>query len=1099
MRRLGTIIVATAFLVVAFGATASLAGAAPYWGIKARVAPQNPVPGDTAELYIQPRNYGDSNPDESTITIRDELPPGVTVASFPDASPFGWQCTGEGTGTVECTMEGIFGFFFNPPRGPEPVENGFGMRIVVDLDVDPGASGTHMNKVEMLGGSAPNTAVDEDPWTLSSTPAGFGYADGSFEADVFDADRPLGQPVRQAGSHPFEMRVDFDFSLTKAEREGTLYSYPEGVVRTVESTLPKGLVGNPEATPKCAGNDFLASPGGLSSITGCAANTQVGYISLELSNGATNHGFGPFNAGAFSRVPVYNLEPPKGYPADFGFTVAGVVTGHIFPTLDPSHDYAIQALTPYISTFTPVRDVSFTMWGVPGDPAHDHLRGNPTDGKFGASFSAPVKPFLTLPTDCSTGDSFTQRSDSWQQPGIWAPSASSGPVDVTGCDDQRVRFKPQVALQPSSTVAGGPTGLDVHLEVPQREDTVTDPTDLYHQNGDVRSIATPPLKKAVVTLPEGMTISTSAAQGLGNCSPAQIGLGNNDPVTCPQNSQYGTLTLHTPILPKDAPMTGQIYIAKQNENPFGNFLSLYLVIQDPQRGLLVKIPGKVDLDPVTGQITTTFDDLPQFPVSDMELQFKGGVRAALVNPSTCGQKTIVASFYSWADPATPVTKQSSYEVTKKANGSPCVPDLGARPFAPGLSAGTVNPAAGRYSPFALRLQRSDDDQEISSLDVQMPPGLLAKISGIAKCPDAAIAAAEAPGRTGGEEAASPSCPAASQIGTTQVGSGVGQVLTYIPGKIYLAGPYKGAPLSLAVITPILAGPYDLGVIAVRSAVDVRPETAQVSVRTDPLPQIFKGIPVRIRDIRVDVDRAETMLNPTNCDPMEISAKVTGAGGDVQGSADDTAAELSSRFQAAACESLGFKPKLSLRLSGGTHRGDYPALTATLRARPGDANIAATAVTLPHSEFLAQEHIRTVCTRVQFAAEACPKASVYGRARAISPLFDQPLEGPVYLRSSNNPLPDLVARLNGEIDVVLSGRIDSVNQSIRNTFDVVPDAPVTKFTLKMQGGKKGLLVNSRNLCKGKPARADVRMAAQNGKVSRTRPMLATSCRRPATKR
>jgi hypothetical protein len=291
---------------------------------------------------------------------------------------------------------------------------------------------------------------------------------------------------------------------------------------------------------------------------------------------------------------------------------------------------------------------------------------------------------------------------------------------------------------------------------------------------------------------------------------------------------------------------------------------------------------------------------------------------------------------------------------------------------------------------------------------------------------------------------------------------------------------------------VVTGPYDLGVIAVRSAIHVDPATTKVSVVSDPLPQIFEGIPVRIRDIRVNVDRANTMVNPTNCEEMQITSQVTGTGGDLHSGGDDTSADLANRFQAANCASLPFKPKLSFRLKGGTHRGDYPALTATLRARPGEANIGRTAVTLPHSAFLAQEHIRTICTRVQFAANSCPAGSVYGYAKATSPLFDETLEGPVYLRSSDNPLPDLVATLNGEIDVVLAGRIDSKNQGIRNTFDVVPDAPVTTFTLAMQGGKKGLLVNSQNLCKG-TNRAHVRMTGQNGVVSVTRPKVVPSCK------
>jgi hypothetical protein len=1101
-----TIAVAALFAVFLTAGAAS-ASAAPNWGLKVRWAPQNIPPGGTGEFYVRPRNYG---PDKATskITIVDKLPQDLTITALPELPP-GWTCSGIGGSELTCVIppEGfppeLQELFLNlgapPAPGNKQGENGFmGGRITVDVEAAAKASGTQMNVAEISGGGAAEAVKVENPVKFTSTPAGFGYVDGSFGAGAFDAEAPKGAPVRQAGSHPFEMRVNFDFNLkTSHDSTGEIYSAPEGLVRTVETELPRGLIGNPEATPKCSGVDFLESPPnqGLSSITHCPSDTQVGTIALELSDGALSHGFGAFTPGAFMRVPVYNLEPPKGYPADFGFLVGGVVTGQILPTLDAGNNYAIKALTPYISSFTPIRDVEFTLWGVPGDPAHDHLRGDPESGEYGAGFDAAIKPFLTMPMNCGAGSPFTQRSDSWQHPGEFTPLSSTPNVEVTGCNDPRVRFKPQVSLEPTTTAAGGPTGLAVHLEVPQREDPVTDATDLY-PNGDVRAIATPPLAKAVVTMPEGMTISTSAAQGLGSCALDQIKLGTNDPATCPQSSQYGTVTLHTPILPKDAPMTGAIYIAKQNENPFHNFLSLYVVVQDPQRGLLVKIPGRVDLDPRTGQITTTFEELPQFPVSDLELRFKGGVRAALVNPTTCGTKTITAQFYSTADPSTPITKTSSYDITQNADGSACVGDLGARGFHPTMESGTVNNAGGAYSPFTVRLQRGDNDQEFSGISVTPPPGLSAKIAGLSLCSDSAIAGSEAPGRTGTEEIAHPSCPQSSEIGTVQVGTGVGQVLTYIGGKAYLAGPYKGAPLSMVVITPIVAGPYDLGVIAVRSKIDVDPVTTQLQVTSDPLPQIYQGIPVRIRDIRVNVDRPGTTFNPTNCSPLSVVGSLAGVGGDPFSTGDDVTAALSNRFQAASCASLGFKPKLDLQLFGGTKRGAHPKLRATLKARPGDANIGRAVVALPHSEFLDQGHIKTICTRVQFAANQCPAGAVYGHASATTPVLDEPLEGPVYLRSSSNKLPDLVAVLKGPaskpIEVDLDGRIDSIRGGIRTTFAVVPDVPVKTFTLNMDGGRKGLLVNSTNLC-AKKYRATANFVAQSGKPEAIKPLMRNACK------
>ena len=880
------------------------------------------------------------------------------------------------------------------------------------------------------------------------------------------------------------------------------YFRPYEDLRTVVTTLPPGLIGNPEATPKCTYAEFY-EPHGYEA-TGCPAETQVG--TLDLSLGLTLEEFPP---NLLSRVGVYNLVPKKGIAADLGFVAGGAVVGHVLSSLDPAQNYAIKTSVGYIANGVQVRAARFTVWGVPGDPAHDHLRYDTSKGfspTLNSKSNAPIKPFLTLPSQCGDQGPFQIGADSWQNP-VWqseADAVDSLPyhteaptsLEVEGCDDPRFRFEPEVSLEPTQRAAGAPTGLQVDLKVPQREDTVDDAEELYAKNGDVQAIATPTMKKAVVRMPEGMTLSTSAAQGLGNCAPSEISLGTNDPVTCPLSSQYGVLTLHTPLLPPDQPMTGRIFIAKQKDNPYNGFLALYLVIQDPERGLLIKIPAKLTLDPKTGQLTTTFDNLPQFPISDMQLSLKGGVRAGLVNPTTCGTKTITAEFFPYSDPDSPFLVKDDYEITQKADGSPCVKNLGERPFKPELSAGTVNPNAGSYSPFAFRLTRTDDDQEFSQLSTTLPPGLLANISKLTECPEAGIAQAQTPGRTGGAEQLFPSCPASSQLGTTDVGSGVGQVITYVPGKAYLAGPYQGAPLSMVVITPVVTGPYDLGVIAVRSAIRVNSQTAQATIQTDPFPQIYEGIPVRIRDIRVKADTPETIINPTNCDPMQVTAHVTGTGGNLDSTADDTAVDLAERFQAANCGSLPFKPKLSFKLKGGTKRGQFPALEATLKARPGDANIAKTTVVLPRSEFIEQGHIVDVCTRVQFAADQCPEGSVYGTAEATSPLFSETLKGPVYLRSNGGErvLPDLLVSLNGKIDVALAGFIDSVKGEgrVRNTFNVIPDAPVTEFKLKMQGGKRGLLVNHLDLCKV-TSRADVKLVGQNGKVSKTRPKMGTSCK------
>jgi hypothetical protein len=1102
------VLLGLAAAVLLLTAAPAQAAVGPRYDIKVNWSDTNLPPGGVGRFAIRVRNVGDETGSEALV-VEDQLPAGVKATDmqfypsgdFAGAEESGKYCTGLGTEKIKCVFPGAELASLIEAMSTEggEVKGYLATSIYVDVAISPTASGAATNTATVSGGGSPAPATDVDEIPFSPTPSAFGLVPGSLVADVFTDAYPFGVPSRQAGAHPFEQRVNFDLTEHTTIKEGKLNGETNAPLKTFELTLPRGLIGNPEATPKCDPVAF-AQEGATQNSTACPPDTQIGYI-----NGLTTSSlFEGFRDKAFSRIPLYNLEPPKGTPVDLGFNAGGIVQGHVFAALDPAQGYAIKTVTPNISSLIPVRGAEATVWGVPGDPAHDKFRyytevteGNVRGAPFG---DQTIRPFFTNPMDCGFENGGSRVSvESYVDPGHPTPVQEySPPLDVSGCADPRFRFKPKIALQPTSRDAGGPTGLDVHLEVPQRNDEVTNAEDLYAANEDVKGIATPPLKKVVVRFPDGMTISPSAAQGLESCTSEEIGLGTNSPVKCPDASQYGTLTLHTPIFPSDAQPEGWIYIAKQGDNPFHNFLSIYLVIEEPERGILVKVPGKVDLDSQTGRITTTFDDLPQFPVSDMQMNLKGGVRAGLVNPGTCGRKTISAEFFTWQDPSTPHPVTSSYDVTQNPDGSPCPNNLAERLFKPTLEAGMLNPLAGAFSPLVLHLTRTDQDQELAAAEGTAPPGLTASLRGLAQCTDAEIKAAEAPGRSGQEEIASPSCPAQTQVGIVQAGAGVGQVLTYVEGKVYLAGPYKGAPVSGVAIVPAVAGPFDLGTIVTRAPAYVDPETAQITLKTDPLPQIFKGVPVRVRDIRVKLDRPSFTLNPTSCEPLSFTGQLFGING--------ATAQTQTRFEVGECASLGFKPKLSLKLKGGTTRGGHPALRAVLRARPGDANIAGAQVTLPYSEYLDQGHLNNICIRPDFAAKRCLPSTIYGHAVAKTPLFDQPLEGPVYLRANpNHNLPDLVAALRGPdslpVEVDLQGRVDSVITrrpngervgGIRNTFEVVPDAPVTEFTLTMQGGKKGLLENSENLCTG-TFRATAKFTAQNGKAATLHPALRSSCK------
>jgi hypothetical protein len=387
------------------------------------------------------------------------------------------------------------------------------------------------------------------------------------------------------------------------------------------------------------------------------------------------------------------------------------------------------------------------------------------------------------------------------------------------------------------------------------------------------------------------------------------------------------------------------------------------------------------------------------------------------------------------------------------------------------------------------MTRSDGQQELKGIDITLPPGATAKLAGVPYCPPSAIAAAAA--RTGAAERTKSSCPDKSQIGVASIATGSGPSPLQISGKAFLAGPYQGAPLSLVAITPGVAGPFDLGTVVVRVPLFVDPETAQIHAVTNAIPDVFGGAKLDIRSIAVNVNKDEFALTGTNCSKFATAGSLKGGGADPTNPAAFSSFGVSDPTQLTNCDPLSFHPKLYLRLFGGTKRSKHPRLRATLKARSGDANIARASVGLPHALFLDQASLSKICTRVQFAANACPKKSVYGHARAFTPLLGQPLEGPVYLRSSNNTLPDLVAHLQGQVDIDLVGRIDSFKGGIRTTFDRVPDVPVSKFTMTLPGGKHGLLVASKNLCKGR-VKAIVQLKGQNGKKANKRQKVRTPC-------
>ena len=891
-----------------------------------------------------------------------------------------------------------------------------------------------------------------------------------------------GEIATLAGSHPVALSLEVNF-----ETEGGV-PLPAGDLEDLSIELPPGLIENPTAVPRCSQTLFHTSRSSPfeASLSGedCPDRTQVGTVEVRSSRGG----------GETRTFGLFNLAPPPAAPSELGFNPYGAPIVLIPTIRQADGEYGLTLQARNVSQLVGIEGLTLTIWGTPWSILHDDQRGdclNALEPDFGWSKCSigrpaanPATAYLTLPTACEGQLAFTATATAWQQPGVHV--ATDATPQLKGCN--QLAFAPKALAQLSDPRASSPSGYTFSIDV----DTlgVTDP--------DLR--APTPVRKAVVRLPEGVTINPSVGAGLGVCSAAQYDA--ETPTSppgagCPNESKIGDFFVKSPLF--NERVEGAIFLAAPFQNPFGSLISIYLIAKSPERGILVKVAGRLDADPLTGSLIATFDRLPQLPYSVLRIHFREGQRSPLATPDSCGTVFTGVEFTGWrqATPSKSVSLPAS--ISAGAGGGPC--PSGLAPFRPQASGGTLNPQAGAYTPFYLHLTRTDVEQEIVSYSAQLPPGLLGKIAGIPYCSDAAIAAAAT--RSGVAERDDPSCPEASRIGRTVAGYGVGSVLSYAPGGLYLAGPYRGSSFSVVAIDSALVGPFDLGVVIVRSAIRVDPQTAQVSIDatgTDPIPHIVQGIPIHLRDVRAYIDRPNTTLNPTSCERFTLASALNGAGERFADRSDDTLATATAPFQAFNCGALGFKPRISLGLKGGVKRGRHPSLRVVVRPRRGDANIAAAQVSLPRTLFLDQGSIDDICSRAQFAADRCPPGSAYGRARAFTPLLEKPLAGPVYLRSSGNPLPDLVFALSGQgIEIDLAGRVDAAEGGLRGTFDVIPDAPVTKFVLNMRGGKRGLLVVATGSFCGKPRLARSRMRAHNERGWVSRPEVGAKCGKGKRKR
>jgi len=1061
--RTGALLTALCALgIAATPATATEPGAKPGWRLAIIPYPTNFIPGAKSMSFSKGPGYAvvatntGGAQTEGVYTITDTLPSGVVPS--PSQAPYGeFGATGYGAGgelsceavgqTLSCSTE-------------EALYPGQQARAYFPLEVEAGAPESLIDHAVVEGGGAEPasaamlTAVSEEAASI-----GFLDEDKGAHGSATEAD---GSTSTLAGSHPYQLTVGMNFDNN---REGGTVWVPGGGARDIVGEIPQGMLVNPTSVPRCEEADLENEE------VGCPEATQIGLVSLNL---------GVFEERPnISIHPLYNMTPIPGVPAEFAFEAIGGVYIHLLSKVRSGSDYGLAAGGFNLPAQVGILGNEVSFWGDPSDSGHDHVRGH--CAQFGGS--CPLEEELdtagvSLPSSCTTEPIETDlRLTNWLGEEVQAsyPStdANGNPVGVDGCN--QLKFEPELEARPTTNLADSPTGLEFDIHQPQEEAP--------------SGRATANLKNVKVTLPEGMVINPSAAAGLGACSEEELGADGTKPQNCPESSKVASAEVKTALL--NDPLPGAVYLAKPYANRFGSLLALYLVIEDPVQGIVAKVPGKVELDQSTGRLTAIFTESPELPLEDIRLHFYPGARATLSTPSSCATYTTTSDLTPWSTPeGADAHPTDTFQTTVSPTGGACPGSEAGAPNSPAFSAGTVSPAAGAYSPFVLHLSRADGTQRLAGIDTTLPEGLVGKLAGIPYCSEADIAKArsrEAP-NMGAAEIADPSCPAASEVGTIDNAAGSGPTPFHVGGHLYLAGPYKGGPLSMVAIVPAVAGPFDLGDVVVRIALHVNPETTRIQAVSDPLPQIIDGIPLDLRSIDASFDRPSFTLNPTSCDPMAIGGSSLAATGQL--------AALSVPFQVGGCNALGFKPKLNLHLSNGKRRA-FPALKATYTPRSGDANLKDLVLSLPHSEFVEQAHFNTICTRVQFAAgggngEQCPAGSIYGEARIYTPLLEAPLEGPVYLRSSTHKLPDAVFAANGQIDAAIVAHIDSVKGHLRASIEEAPDVPVTKAIVSMRGGKKGLFVNSASLCAKRKPKASLSAEAHNAKTSDQQPVVRAKC-------
>ncbi len=1048
------------------------AGAAmPWWHLNTISAPANPAGGEGG-IVVEASNLGDArvNATETPVTIVDKLPAGVTVTHVYGEGGGGELGRGDAKGFTTCSVSGqtvtcTFGGFL-PLLAYERLLIGISVKTTL-------GSGDGMNEVSVSGG---NTAP------VASRRALRLEEDGSFGVEKYEItpEEEGGAIDTQAGSHPFQLTTTLMLNSSMVPTRSLSYLevlpevVPFALTKDLHFNLPAGLVGNPTPLPKCNMHVFLEDK--------CPNNTVIGVATPIVSNFQSQHV--PYE----STGALYSLEPAVGEPARFGFIVLGAIVV-LDTSVQTGGDYHVTVSVNDITQVAEFLGTQVTFWGVPADPRHDTTRGKCLN-EFNVSGETPQwelachveekpQPFIVMPTSCTGPLQTSVEADAWNDIGHFtAPfeysfkNGAEEPYGMDGCN--RLNFEPSISLTPDGEQGSTPTGLTVGVHVPQ--DASLNPTGLAESS----------VKDTTVTLPAGVALNPAAADGLMSCSTEQVGLDSPAPIACPESSKVGTVEIGTPLLPD--PLIGAAYLAAQDANPFGSLIALYIVVEDKTAGVLVKLAGEVKPDPTTGQLVSTFNETPQLPFEDLRLHFFGGSRAPLGTPALCGGYTTTAAVAPWAG-NTAVDSSSEFKITSGPNGTPCSNPL---PFDPSLTTGSLNIQAGAFTPFTMTMSREDGNQNLDSIQLKMPSGLLGTLSNVKLC-------GEAEGNAG-------TCGPESLIGETTVSVGLGgNPYTVKGGRVYITGPYDGAPYGLSIVNPAKAGPFDLGDVVVRAKIEVNPENAALTITSDTtgpyaIPQIIDGIPLQIKHVNVSIDKPDFTFNPTNCAPQEIGGGITSSQG--------TVSELHVPFQVTNCATLGFKPIFKVSTAGKTSRSNGASLDVRLTypkaAFGSQANIGKVKVDLPKQLPSRLTTLQKACPDTVFERNpaACPSDSRVGSATATTPVLPVHLEGPAYFVSHGGAkFPELIIALTGQgVTVYLRGETFISPQGITSsTFRTIPDVPIGVFELKLPQGSDSALAANGNLCRSTLKMPTNFVAANGMSIKQSTQISVTGCAKHAVKK